>query len=69
MEIILPKPTAYQKEVIEFLKDGYNSGKTACVKSVRQSGKSFMSMLILIMYALGRNVGQYMLRLHYSNQR
>ena len=54
MEIILPKPTAYQKEVIDFLKDGYNSGKTACVKSVRQSGKSFMSMLILIMYALGK---------------
>ena len=54
MEIILPKPTAYQKEVIDFLKDSYNSGKTACVKSVRQSGKSFMSMLILIMYALGK---------------
>ena len=54
MEIILPKPTAYQKEVIDFLKDGYNSGKTACVKSVRQSGKSFMSMLILLMYALGK---------------
>ena len=54
MEIILPKPTAYQKEVIDFLKDAYNSGKTACVKSVRQSGKSFMSMLILIMYALGK---------------
>lgn len=54
MELILPKPTAYQKEVIDFLKDGYNSGKTACVKSVRQSGKSFMSMLILLMYALGK---------------
>ena len=54
MEIILPKPTAYQKEVIDFLFFCYNSGKTACVKSVRQSGKSFMSMLILLMYALGK---------------
>ena len=54
MEIILPKPTAYQKEVIDFLKDGYNSGKTACVKSVRQSGKACMSRLVLIMYALGK---------------
>lgn len=54
MEIILPRPTGYQREVIDFLRDGYNSGKTSCVKSVRQSGKSFMSMLILIMYALGK---------------
>lgn len=54
MEIVLPKPTAYQAEVIEFLDDGYGTGKTAVVKSVRQSGKSFMSMLILIMYAIKR---------------
>ena len=52
MEIILPKPTSYQKEVIDFLMNEHNSGKTAIVKSVRQSGKSFLSMMILLIYAV-----------------
>lgn len=54
MQIVLPKPTSYQQEVISFLNNEYNSGKTAIVKSVRQSGKSFLSMMLLLMYALGR---------------
>ena len=54
MNIKLPKPTTYQSQVIDFLtaEPMYSSGKTACVKSVRQSGKSFMSMLVLLMFAL-----------------
>lgn len=54
MNIKLPKPTTYQSQVIDFLtaEPMYSSGKTACVKSVRQSGKSFMSMLVLFMFAL-----------------
>lgn len=52
MKVKLPRPTSYQNKVIEFLKDGFNSGKTAIVKSVRQSGKSFLSMMILLIYAL-----------------
>lgn len=54
MTVILPKPTSYQDKVIKFLDDGYNTGRTAIVKSVRQSGKSFLSMMILLMYALKR---------------
>lgn len=52
MNIKLPKPTSYQKKVIDYLDKGHNSGKTAIVKSIRQTGKSFLSMLILLMYAV-----------------
>lgn len=52
MNINLPKPTNYQKEVIDYLWNGHNSGKTAIVKSIRQTGKSFLAMLILLIYSL-----------------
>ena len=52
MEIHFPKLTGCQKKVYDYLDDGYGSGKTAVVKSVRQSGKSFLSMVILLTYAL-----------------
>lgn len=52
MEIHFPKLTGYQQKVYDYLDNSYGSGKTAVVKSVRQSGKSFLSMVILLTYAL-----------------
>lgn len=52
MQIILPKLTGYQEGVYDYLDNGYGSGKVAVVKSVRQSGKSFLSQVILLTYAL-----------------
>lgn len=49
--IRIPKLTAYQSEPWEFLKDSRGSGKICCVKSIRQSGKSFMACMILIKFA------------------
>lgn len=48
--------TSYQKDVYNWLFDGnfYNSGKTVTIKSVRQSGKSFLLRVLLIKTALER---------------
>lgn len=59
MEIILPKPTSYQQKVIDWLGDPYKAGKTAVVRSVRQSGKSILCTLLLIKCSLehkGRSI-------------
>lgn len=47
-EVILPRPTSYQKKVIDWLGDPYKAGKTVCIKSVRQSGKSILCTLLLL---------------------
>lgn len=44
MKIIFPKLTEYQQEVYDWLKDPYQTGKVAIIKSVRQSGKTFFIM-------------------------
>ena len=48
MNIVLPKLTGYQKEVWEWLENSKGTGKIAVIKSVRQSGKSFLCQMILI---------------------
>ena len=48
MDIVLPKLTGYQKEVWEWLDNSKGTGKIAVIKSVRQSGKSFLCQMILI---------------------
>lgn len=48
MDIVLPKLTGYQKEVWEWLENSKGTGKIAVIKSVRQSGKSFLCQMILI---------------------
>lgn len=58
-EVILPKPTSYQQKVIDWLGDSYKAGKTAVVRSCRQSGKSILCTLILIKCSLehkGRSI-------------
>ena len=55
MKIILPKPTSYQQKVIDWLGDPYKAGKTAVVRSVRQSGKSILCTLLLIKCSLEHN--------------
>lgn len=52
MQVTLPKLTTYQKEVYDWLDDPYRAGKTAVVKSVRQSGKSFFACCVLTAMAL-----------------
>lgn len=48
--------TGYQKKVVDWLFNGdfYNSGKTTVIKSVRQSGKSYLLRVLLIKTALER---------------
>lgn len=56
--IELPPLTSYQREVWDFLCDkaeetpSHYSGKVAVIKSVRQSGKSFLAQMLLITFAL-----------------
>ena len=55
--VTLPKLTSYQKAVWDFLctteeTPSHFSGKVAVVKSVRQSGKSFLAQMLLINFAL-----------------
>ena len=55
--VTLPKLTTYQKAVWDFLcvsgdVPSHFSGKVAVVKSVRQSGKSFLAQMLLIAFAL-----------------
>ena len=53
MEVRLPKLTGYQQEVMDWFGNDYKgSGKTAVIKSVRQSGKSFFAMMMLTKVAL-----------------
>lgn len=52
MQIVLPELTSYQKEVWDWLKDPYKSGKIAVIKSVRQSGKTFFIMTEVLSMAL-----------------
>lgn len=52
MKITLPKLTGYQQEVYDYLDDGHYTGRMAVVKSVRQSGKSFLCMEVLLTYSL-----------------
>ena len=58
MIVTLPKLTTYQKDVWDFLCDkaeetpSHYSGKVAVIKSVRQSGKSFLAQMLLITFAL-----------------
>ena len=55
MEVRLPKLTGYQQEVMDWFGNDYKgSGKTAVIKSVRQSGKSFFAMMMLTKVALER---------------
>lgn len=58
--VTLPKLTSYQKAVWDFLCDkaeetpSHFSSKVAVIKSVRQSGKSFLAQMLLITFALTR---------------
>ena len=52
MQIVLPELTTYQREVWDWLKDPYKSGKVAVIKSVRQSGKTFFIMTEVLSVAL-----------------
>ena len=60
MIVTLPKLTTYQKDVWDFLCNqaedvpSHYSGKVAVIKSVRQSGKSFLAQMLLITFALTR---------------
>lgn len=47
-EIVIPKLTGYQSEVWNWLGDCRGTGKVAVIKSVRQSGKSFLCQMLLI---------------------
>lgn len=51
-EVILPKLTGYQSEVMDWMGDFIGSGKVAVIKSVRQSGKSFFAMMALTKVAI-----------------
>lgn len=58
MTINLPALTTYQKEVWDYLADAneniFGTGKVAVIKSVRQSGKSFIAQMLLIRFAFSR---------------
>lgn len=47
-EIVLPKLTGYQRDVWDWLGDYKGTGKIAVIRSVRQSGKSFLCQMLLI---------------------
>lgn len=51
MEIVFPRLTAYQEEVYNWLGDPFESGKIAVIKSVRQSGKTFLLQIELLRMA------------------
>lgn len=48
MDLVFPRLTSYQQEVWDWLGDPYGSGKIACIKSVRQSGKTFLLQIELL---------------------
>lgn len=51
MELVFPKLTAYQEDVYNWLGDPFESGKIAVIKSVRQSGKTFLLQIELLKMA------------------
>lgn len=51
IEIVFPALTSYQQEVYDWLADPYRSGKIAVIKSVRQSGKTWLLMVELLRMA------------------
>ena len=51
MELVLSKLTTYQQQVWDWLEDPYESGKIAVIKSVRQSGKTYLIMAELLRIA------------------
>lgn len=51
IELVFPKLTAYQEEVYGWLDDPYGTGKIAVIKSVRQSGKTFLLQIELLKMA------------------
>lgn len=51
MELVFPKLTQYQQDVYDWLSDPYESGKIAVIKSVRQSGKTFLLQVELLKMA------------------
>ena len=55
MELKLPKMTAYQQEVWDWLGDPFESGKIAVLKSVRQSGKTFFCLSELLTMAVSHS--------------
>ena len=51
IELVFPKLTAYQQEVYDWLDDPFETGKIAVLKSVRQSGKTFLLQVELLRMA------------------
>ena len=51
IELVFPKLTAYQQEVYDWLGDPFETGKIAVLKSVRQSGKTFLLQIELLRMA------------------
>lgn len=54
MKLIFPRLTAWQQPVFDYLSDADGSGRSAVVKSSRQCGKSLLSSVLLISYAVAR---------------
>lgn len=48
IELVFPPLTSYQQEVYDWLGDAYKKGKIAVIKSVRQSGKTWLIMVCLL---------------------
>ena len=55
IELHFPKLTQYQEEVYNWLGDPFEKGKIAVIKSVRQSGKTFLIMVELLRMAFAHN--------------
>lgn len=53
MELVLPRLTAYQQEVWDWMDDPFEKGTIAVIKSVRQSGKTYLIMAELLRMAFG----------------
>ena len=55
IELHFPKLTQYQEEVYNWLGDPFEKGMIAVIKSVRQSGKTFLIMVELLRMAFAHN--------------
>lgn len=51
IELCFPALTAYQQEVYDWLGDAYKSGRCCIIRSVRQSGKTWLIMVCLLTMA------------------
>lgn len=51
IELVFPQLTEYQQDVYDWLDDSFKSGKIAVIKSVRQSGKTWLLMVCLLRMA------------------